>query len=165
MAFDLIIVSGNEMLIGDFQSKLRKLDPNLYVRTDDVRVLENGLKHAGVYYKQKKQAVKSNKVDRLHASSEQQKYLNALEKGELDFYVCGICIDILPEYDIINTNYGRIVSLGWRTVLLRLVEHKITTLEKARKVFNCSSLGESDFDKANFHQKLAIIKKLERKNA
>lgn len=150
------------MDIGNFKNKLTKLNPALYVHQDLGRT-EGGLRHSAIYYKQPgRTPIKVSKADLQEAHSSQIHYLEALEAGEIDKYMCGVCLDFVPEYDIINTEYVKIIAMGWRSTLLRLVSLKVCTLEKARKVFNCASLGESDYDRANFHGKIAMIKKLDR---
>lgn len=147
------------MIIGDFKYKLAKLNPNLYVRTDDSTKME-GLHHAGIYLKQVKQAGLSYDT-KGRGSVNVERYFQELESGNLDKFLCGICIEWIPEFDIFNKEYTKISIPGWRTTLLRLVQSKAIELDKARKVFNCSSLGLSDYDKLNFFAKMQFAKKLD----
>lgn len=151
----------NCMLLFDFQSKLRKLDPRLYVKTDKCVVRENSLKHTGLYYKAERRTQMNVDSDSYgQVSPEHVKYLQALERGELDAFICGICLDIIPEYDIFNLEYTRLAIPGWRTIALRIVEAKAAKLDQVRKAFECSSLGETDYDKKSFFQKLEFAKRL-----
>lgn len=160
--FTLVPARQKAMLIGDFQNKLKKANPLLYVQTDKSVLRPEGHRHSGIY-------LKNPKRNQMNVSSEQYglvspshiKYLEALEKGELDTFICGICIDFIPEYDIFNLEYSKMCIPGWRSVALTLVNKKITTLAKVRKAFNCKGLGESDYDKMSFFQKLEFAKRFE----
>ncbi len=66
----------------------------------------------------------------------------------------------MPEYDIFNLEYTRLAIPGWRTIALRIVEAKAAKLDQVRKAFECQSLGETDYDKKTFFQKLEFAKRL-----
>lgn len=119
-----------------------------------------GLRHAGIYLKQTKQAGLSSDV-KGHGHHLVEKYYAALESGQLDKYLAGVCLERIPEYDIFNEDYTKMEIPGWRTIILRLVQAKVTTLERARKVFECSSLGESDYDKLSLAGKMRLAKKID----
>lgn len=145
------------MYLHDFQHKLRQLNEKLYVKTDQVR--KDGVhKIAGIYLKSAGRVQVNAGSNKGYASVEQQKYLEALERGELDKFICGITLDLIPEYDIIDVERSRIIAPGWRTILLSLIRQNVVNSDKAKKIFSCSSLGEADFDRATFFQKIQIIK-------
>jgi len=147
------------MDIGHFQSQLQKLNSSLYVNKD-AAVQSGGFKHSGVYFKLGGPVpLTVSSADRHQASIEQIKYLDALDAGQLDRFLCGTCIDFVPEYDIIDVERMRVIAPGWRSILLRLVQLKVCTLDQARKVFSCSSLGQNDFDRMNFFERIDFIKK------
>lgn len=147
------------MLIGDFTSKLKKLNSKLYVKMDQRQIIR-GLGHSGIYLKQAKQAGLSyDTKDRGHHLV--NRYYQELESGQLDKFICGVCLEWIPEFDIYDDEYTKIVIPGWRTTLLRLVQAKAIDLDKAKKVFKCKSLGESDYDKLNFFGKLRFAKKVD----
>ncbi len=147
------------MLLGDFKHKLKRLNENLYI-ADEARVMD-GLKHSGIYLKGVRQRGLSWDT-KGQGTSKQEKYYAALESGELDKYMCGVCIEWLPEFDVYNAEYTRIAVPGWRTTLLRLIQSKVVTLDKARKIFECQALGESDYDNMTFFNKLQFAKKIDR---
>ena len=150
------------MLIGDFKSKLYKLNPRLIV-SDAQPVRMNGLYHTGIYEKQVRQNGLSFDT-RGHGDPKAEKYFAALETGQLDRYICGICIEWVPEYDVFNAEYNKVAVPGWRTILMQLVQKKLTTLDKARKVFEVPSLGEADYDRMSFFKKMEFAKKIDRVN-
>lgn len=147
------------MLIGDFKHKLARLNSRLYIRTDEVTKMD-GLAHAGIYMRNVKQAGLSWET-KGRGDHRVERYYQELESGNLDKFLCGICVEWLPEYDIFNADYTKIAVPGWRTVLLRLVSLKAFTLDEARKVFNCYSLGENDYDRMTFFQRVEFAKRLD----
>lgn len=159
--FTLLPWDQPKMLISDFNAKLRKLSTRLYIDTSKPVVRENGLKFAPLYYKNpRKQFSTVQKTDRNKISDSHAKYLDSLETGELDTYVTAICLDFIPEYDIFNIEYTKLAVMGWRSIALMLVKMKICELDKIRKAFTCSGLGESDYDKASYFGKLEFAKRL-----
>ena len=149
------------MLLTDFQARLRRIDTRLFVKTDRPEKRENGYKFGGLYFKKaRREQINVQQSDRNIISAGHAKYLDALERGEFDTFVTAICLDFIPEYDIFNMNYTKLSVMGWRSVALLLVEKKIATLDKVRKIFNCKGLGESDYDRAGFFGKIEIAKRL-----
>ena len=149
---------GKTMLLCDFQAKLKRLHPDLYVKTDERT--KNGANFwiSGIYLKARRQPSKI-KADRNLVHAQHEKYLNALESGELDKFVSGVCLNHIPEYDIFDFALTRILAPGWRKLAMRFVAVNICTLERAQKVFNCPSLGESDYDNMNFFKRFNWTKK------
>lgn len=150
------------MLIGDFQNRLKKVNPLLYVQTDKSVKRPEGHHHSGIYLKNRSRSAMGVSSESYGSvNTNHIKYLEALEKGELDTFICGICLDFIPEYDIFNLEQSRMCVPGWRSLALTLVNKKVATLEKVRKAFHCKGLGESDYDKMSFFQKLEFAKRFE----
>lgn len=148
------------MLLGNFKDRLRKLNSRIFIDEEKATVMQ-GLRHAGIYLKSVKQAGLSlDTKGRGHGKVE--RYYAALESGDLNKFLCGICLEWLPEYDIFNAEYTKIAIPGWRTVLMQLIQKKVIDREQARKVFSCSSLGEADYDRLSFFAKMQFAKKLDR---
>ena len=148
------------MLLGDFQYKLQKLNPRLYIRTEQARTETDGSRHAGLYLKEPERMALRFEHDLNLVHHMQERYLKALAAGELDRFICGVCIDDVPEYDRFNLESDRIQAPGWRTVSLSLVKKQICSLARVRKVFNCASLGEFDYDQLKgLASKLDFIRK------
>lgn len=147
------------MILSNFKSKLRELNPDLIVKDDQVSKMR-GFNLAGIYLKMKAQKGLSPWL-RGFGEGDAVKFCDAQASGQLDKHLCGVCIDWIPEYDVFNADYSCLSVPGWRTILLRLVATKVISLQRAQKVFDCRSLGESDYDKASYHNKLRIAKKLD----
>lgn len=75
------------------------------------------------------------------------------ENGQAGEFICGVSI-WTPEYDRFDLETGTLLMRGWRSLVLYLVKKEICTLERAKRVFG-NSLGETDYDKLHFEQKLA----------
>lgn len=108
---------------------------------------------SGLYYKQGRRDTGTTAAERALVHASQRTYLEAIEAGELDKFICGVSINFVPEYDRFDIEECKILMPGYRTILMRLVKDNLISLDKARKVFDCPSLGESDYDKLNFMQK------------
>jgi len=150
------------MLLTDLKAKLRRIDTRLYVDHANPVTKENGLKFAPLYFKKARRS-KSNVSygDRNLVHASHAKYLDALESGVMDTHVTAICLDFIPEYDIFNKEYTKLAVLGWRSLALLLVEKKLATIDKVRKVFNCQGLGQSDYDRMSMWGKIEFAKRLE----
>lgn len=147
------------MFVFDLKNKLQQIDGRLYVKDDAMRYAR-GEALSAVYLKENRRGIRSISDTALHyASAEAREHLEDVEYGFIDTFVCGIPLGEIPEYDQFDVIDNRIVCAGWRTVALKLVEKKICSLEKARKVFECSSLGEADIDKMSFCQKLELARR------
>ncbi len=148
------------MLIGNFKDRLKRLNPQILIDEENATKLQ-GLRHAGIYLKAVKQAGLSlDTKGRGHGRVE--KYYAALESGELNKFLCGVCLEWLPEYDIFNAEYTKIAVPGWRTILMQLIQKKVIDRDKARKVFSCPSLGEADYDRMSFFAKMQFAKKIDK---
>jgi hypothetical protein len=162
MAFTLLSKKQSLMLLTDFKAKLRRIDTRLVIDHANPVTRENGLKFAPLYLKKARRSqVNVSKFDRNAVHASHAKYLDALESGVMDTYVTSICLDFIPEYDIFNMEYTKLAVVGWRSIGLMLVNQKIASLDKVKKVFGCSGLGESDYDKMDIFKKIEFAKRLE----
>jgi len=149
------------MLLTDLQAKLRQIDTRFYIDTSKPVTKENGLRFAPLYFKKARKAeITVQKTDRNSVSAAHAQYLDALEKGEMDIYVSAICLDFIPEYDIFNMEYTKLSVIGWRTLAIMLVKQNFAAMDKVKKAFGCTGLGESDYDRASYFGKLEIAKRL-----
>lgn len=161
MPFTLIPWNQPKMLLTDLQAKLRRIDTRFYIDTSKPVTKENGLRFAPLYFKKaRKSEITVQKADRNSVSSAHAQYLDALEKGEMDTYVSAICLDFIPEYDIFNMEYTKLAVIGWRSLALLLVKQNLASIDKVKKAFGCTGLGESDYDRASYFGKLEIAKRL-----
>ena len=150
------------MHLVSFNEKLTKLNPRLYI---DQKTPKPWCGHllAGIYLKSPKRAKRRFFKSDYHGDA--AKYISALEAGYLDQHVSSICLDLIPEWDIWDLNNRMIKVRGWRTVLLELARKKVIDLEKARKIFSCSSLGLTDYEQAPWERKLEMVAEKEKQNA
>jgi hypothetical protein len=147
------------MYVFDFQKKLQKLNDKLYIKIDERTSIGTGLYSTGIYLKRAERAkVNTTSGDKALIYGQQQKYLRALEKGDLDHYIMGVCLNYVPEYDIFDLAREKLLMPGWRSILLQLWRKKIINIEDAKKVFRCKSLGISDWDNLSFFAKMRKCK-------
>lgn len=146
------------MYLFDFQNKLKKLNERLYVNTEKVNRIAAGVFATGIYLKSGGRNKVSEKLNVNYADSSVQGYLRGLKSGEQDTFVCGVSTNFVPEYDVYDLDREKILMPGWRTIALALVRKELCTIEKARRVFRCKSLGDTDWDKLQFPQRLQWAK-------
>lgn len=149
------------MLLTVFQEKLKKANPNLYVKTDERKKQGDNFWISGIYYQVRTRAdlrYHSGGLAEIHR--EQAKYLEALSRGDLDKFITGVCLNHIPEYDIFDFTRSCMLVPGWRKIALRLVKANVCTLAQAKKAFNCTGLGESTYDKMKFFARMKWSKKL-----
>jgi hypothetical protein len=149
------------MFLCDFKAKLAKVNHLLYVYDEKASenfrkqkvsgiYLRGGRRKGGIATWEKHEAADKNAIA----------YIEADEKGEFDTFCGGCNLDEMPEYDIYDLEWGRMVNMGWRSTLLMLAKRGFINLDKARKIFNCPSLGESDYDRLDFWGKMEFARKL-----
>ncbi len=146
------------MYIFDLQAKLQKIHPDLYVKTDIVNHMHCGLVSSGIYLKNPKRSKDTTGSGKNLIIAVQRRYLEAMETGQLDKFVMGICLNYIPEYDVYDLERERVLMPGWRTVAVRLARANIASLDKLKKVFKCRSLGETDWDNANLYERIRKAK-------
>lgn len=146
------------MYLFDLQTKLKKLHRDLYVHVDEVNNMHCGLVSSGIYIKNSTRAQDNTGSGKNYANAQTRKHLEDLESGQRAKFVMGVCLNYVPEYDIYDLTRDKILMPGWRTIATRLVKLDIVTLDKAKKVFKCRSLGETDWDKARLYQRIRWVK-------
>jgi hypothetical protein len=127
------------MDINTFQEKLKELNPNLYIDFNHrILSLNPELGTSGIYLRgRKREKIKSNKRE--------ADILNDQD----DDYVAWCTHKWVPEGNEYNPQ-GRLISLGWRTILRRLIAKKVVDSSKAERVFGWE---ESDYDRMTDDQK------------
>lgn len=151
------------MYTKDFEKKLKRLNPHLYVDYRDARKASPKYDYllTGIYLRvTKRDKLKYSKASYEGLSQEQRAYLRDKEAGHFDVHVGGVCLQIVPEYDIFDISGCQLLVPGYRSILLSLVKKGYVDLKKAKRVFACSSLGESDYDNQDFFGKIKLIKAL-----
>lgn len=78
------------------------------------------------------------------------------ESGQAGEFLCGVS-EWTPEYDRFNPETGTLMMRGWRSLAMFLVRKGVCTLDRAKHVFG-SSLGETDYDRLSFEQKLSLAR-------
>jgi len=115
----------------DFQAKLRKLNPDLFIYTDEIVTLPTGVQATGIYQKNVRQP-KNLSDSELNYAGEGRKLLEGYYSGNLPKYICGISYPEIPEYDIEHLKIK-----GYRSILKFLIKNRLVSKDKAEKVFNC----------------------------
>lgn len=147
------------MYLFDFKSKLRKLNPALYVDSQRRASVVPGLWNGPLMFRGGTRKVKRGHGRYNYASAEQRRYLEDLQTGARDEELCRVSLNWMPEYDQFDLEKGLILQRGWRTVLNFLVKRKTVTLNQARKIFSRSDLGTSTWDHLEFTQRLTWARK------
>ena len=129
-----------------FKSKLKKLNPDLYV--DDLGREDSNADNAQLRLREYKHSKKSN----YHYAGEAEEKLRALESGHDDTYVTAVARDWVPEYDHFSPE-GKLWRKGYRTILHFLAKKKLISLEKAYRVFG---FGPSFYEHMSFEEKRAF---------
>ena len=146
------------MYFFDFNAKLKQLNARLYTNIENVTRTSPGVFSTGIYLKAGKRDKGADKVNTNYAEGSARELLRALQEGSRDTYLMGVSTNFVPEYDVYDLDRGKILMPGWRDIVLRLVKKEVCTLERARKVFNRRSLGESDWDRLSFPQRFQWAK-------
>ena len=121
----------------EFERKLKRLNPKLYVGNLIQHQFNNELLSTGIYFK-------DENPDKFSGIQELE--------NQPDLYLGWITVKHVPEGNWYSDR-GRVIARGWREILLNLASKKYIDLQKARKVFDCPSLGLSDYDKLTQEQK------------
>lgn len=139
-----------------FKSKLKQLNPHLYVR-EDAQIARNKEHSAtGIYTKNVHR--ENTKSDYNYLNADAAQWLEAKETGNTDTFITACPSGWIPEYDTFDIESGRVLAKGWRTIVLHLVKEKHCSLERAQRIFT-SSLGEHTWDRAGFEGRLSIARK------
>jgi len=147
------------MYLFDLQSKLKRLNNRLIVQTDQPRKILFGITSYPIvlaFGKRTHRSSNTARYDRLDTDA--RRYMEMKQSGQAGEYMGGVC-EYVPEYDEFDIESGQLRFRGWRSIAYNLVLRGACTLDRARKVFNCSSLGETDWDKLPSEQKLAWVRR------
>lgn len=134
-----------------FKSKLKKLNPDLFVDDTQARVVNGEWKASMLCCNKFKRAKEMLPSEYAQLGDDARKWLQAKDGGWLPEYICGVPVGYVPEYDVFDEN-GRPLARGWRSICMVLATRGYTTLEKARRVFS-SSLGERAYDRMTLDEK------------
>lgn len=141
------------MNLETFRTKLLKLNKNLWVDTSrlDLSTQQVGIA-CGIYILGlRAEPIKGDGLD-----SELVKMTDKFNTRPM-IYLGWVNSGRIYEGDRFLSN-GRVDTLGWRSLIKRLLEKGITTKEKAYKSFGYT---ESFYDKLDYHGKLEFYKKHE----
>lgn len=133
----------------EFERKLKRLNNRLYLGKNIIDTFNPELLSTGIYYKE----LKTDPGFNLNDLSGKD-YSNARKQfvENPDIYLTWCTIKHIPEGNWYNEK-GKLIAKGWREILKFLSEKGYFDLKRAAKVFNCSSLGYSNYDSLNHDQK------------
>lgn len=139
------------MNLETFKDKLKKLNENLWVDTSRLDLSTQQVGTAcGIYLN----GVRDSLGEARGLGSELTSMVNKFNDRPFVF-IGWVNYGRIFEGDSFLEN-GRVNSLGWRTVIKRLIDKNFTSKEKAREVFGYT---ESFYDKLDYHGKLNYFKK------
>lgn len=138
----------------DFKAKLQRLNPALYVADSSAKEVW-GWKALGVYHRRKK--TEDFGALRHQATAEQLKYIQDQESGFIDEYICGVPAEWVPDFPVFDPVTRNLCAPDWRSILINLWKRGLVDLDKAKRVFGCSSLYERDFDRLDFDSKRELV--------
>lgn len=134
-----------------FKTKLAKLNHLLFVDDSAKSRVSDEWSVVGLFLRNNERA-KSRTFDYASLDGKTREYMKAYDEGNLYEHIGSVPHGYVPENDLFDINTGRLLARGWRSIVLRLVEKRLCTIDKARSVFS-RSLGESDYDRLNSDQK------------
>ena len=140
-----------------FENKLKELNKDLYIQKNK-KIFSINKEHGstGIYLKDRKREqieddtisyMKNKNGDYVHVgnlSNEIERY-----NKEPDTYLGWVTYDYVPEGEEFDDN-GRVIAIGWRSIVKRLVAQGITTEKKAKTIFGWS---ESYYDRLTYEQR------------
>lgn len=141
----------------EFETKLRRLNPRLYVGKRINPAYNPELLSTGIYLKDQrdedcvKVAEEASQIsvdDEVEAPSAAQ--LRRL--AENDRYLGFCTVRHIPEGNWYDTK-GKVTARGWRELLLCLSHLRLIDLQKARRIFNRPGLGVETYDRLTHQQK------------
>ena len=142
----------------DLAAKLERLNSRLYIDTQNGRELAEGWWVSGIYLRSPERRERRISESRLGGAGRQ--VYDAAVAGQKDKYIAGISLTWVPEYDIFSTEGEyELLAPGWRSLVMNLVKQRLVSLDQARKVFNCSGLGEQTYDKLSLVERHDLWKK------
>lgn len=133
----------------EFEHKLQKLNPRLYLGRTPTDLFNGELGSTGIYLKGVRDAGSqqlANKVDTTvlgKAESVSAKHTRYLR--EADVYLGGVTLRHIPEGNVYLPDQS-LWAKGWREIVLNLIAAGVVDLGKAREVFDRGDLGQSQWD-------------------
>lgn len=146
------------MFTFDLHAKLRRLNKGLYINTNQLTVFTNGEKALGVLRRVNKRKEVTSSAKLSESDSATHRFLTEEAQGVKDEFLFAVPYPYVPEYDEIDNQTGRVLKKGWRSIALQLVSKNVCTLSRARHIFQCPSLGETDYDKLGYTGKLRMTR-------
>jgi hypothetical protein len=141
----------------ELETKLKKLNPLLYLGRTEVDYFNGELGSTGIYLKRRSIDAQKIANEADHTNFIKKDCITAGAMRNLrdnDEYLGMTTLRHIPE----GNQYLPDQSLwakGWREIVLAIVKRGHCTLERARRVFECPSLGQSDWDRMSDLQKFA----------
>lgn len=143
----------------DFLYNLKRCNNRLYVATDAQSVMSSEWKAQGLYVRRRASHDKLETGLLAKADDQTRKMIEDQESGQKDEYVMAVPRNWVPEFPVFDQKTGKLLARGWRGILLDLSKRGLLTIDKARRVFGCRSLGETDYDLMTFDEKRFQLKK------
>lgn len=145
------------MYLSDFQAKLKKLNPNLWIDRTNISYGSNKeLGSCGIYLREKD----SDQINTFGLGAEEYQLANRLNTRNME-HVGWVTHHWVPEGNqyfvpekIHQYEGASLTSPGWREILLKLASAGHINIEKARTVFDCPGLGYSDWDNLDHEGKV-----------
>lgn len=145
------------MYLSDFQAKLKKLNPCLWIDRGNISYGSNKeLGACGIYLRQKYE----KPLDTFGLGAEDYSAVNHINTRNM-VHVGWVTHHWVPEgnqYEVPKEFHqykgAKLESPGWREILLKLYDAGHIDIQRARKVFDCPGLGYSDWDNLDHFQKV-----------
>lgn len=140
-----------------FEEKLKKLNPKLYIQKEK-KIFSVNKEHGstGIYLKDvRREQIEDDSIGYIKNKAgdyiKVDNMTNEIEKhnAEPDSYVGWVTYDFVPEGEKFDQN-GKLIAIGWRTIVKRLVHKGITTEKLAKNIFGWS---ESAYDRLSYDQR------------
>jgi hypothetical protein len=145
----------------DFNAAIALLNKGVYIDVSNITTyVKTGEKALAVKRRTARRKAATSAKQRNEADSLDLRFLDDEVQGTKDEFLMAIPYPWVPEYDELDGKTGRVIKRGWRSAALSLVRKNICTIEQARKVFKCRSLGESTYDKLGYEGKLRLCRTL-----
>jgi hypothetical protein len=125
------------MYLFDFKSKLKRLNPSLYVMEDAAARIDSEFRVGSICLPPKRSAGLSA-ADRGAANSQETRFFDDSAAGFMPDIICGVPVPYVPEHDLFNLETGKLRARGWRSILKILISRGICSVERAQKVFGFS---------------------------
>lgn len=139
------------LFIFDFQHKLKKLNPSLFVNDSNANARDGEWKVLGLYLRRTAQSERFTEFQKVMLDGDARRYIDAQESGHAAEHVCSVPANWVPERDIFGAD-GKLLAKGWRTIVMNLIARRIVNRERATAVFG-TSLGETAYDRMSFEDR------------